>query len=516
MDWENILKIRYTTVDPNPYLKTLGWEIDLSLIQTSIFNGTLTYTSLSTGRMIKTYNLSGGGVIQHQGKSDEEVTEAIKPKLKAFARSMEFAEEYVDSHSDIQWNQKNIISIIGKSKNSYYIDTTYLDHTGCYSVTTSENYNICIVMGRSKMLPAGDNLLTLILALHNDVDAKSEIEGLRDYLSRNILNLDCYFCDTPFTYDIKVGHVEDRLAEAEAAGEPITDPKCEECGAYQAVVEIKFEPTIDYNHYSYVNRLGFGTPRVIKHWDDIKYKKVGEKNIFIKEHYYPGGNSRYRAFENEGESYISNEKGVYLEEVKILGKDFRKGAMVEGSPTILFYDKEGRRINDTELIKYALGKERNFNLDDYIKGFESFAGHLKFRILTEFFRLVPVIGTDGIYETVGIPKYIHIHEENGKYTISEVDNPDTYEFYKSQKNLSSIEILSTNMKWTDYLKKSSGNNQDWESALKSFISEGKKLGIPLTVMELLKLAKEATTSQSEDFETLHRPTFSEEEEEEDV
>jgi len=33
------------------------------------------------------------------------------------------------------------------------------------------------------------------------------------------------------------------------------------------------------------------------------------------------------------------------------------------------------------------------------------------------------------------------------------------------------------------------------------------------VMELLKLAKEATTSQSEGFETLHRPTFSEEEEE---
>ncbi len=82
------------------------------------------------------------------------------------------------------------------------------------------------------------------------------------------------------------------------------------------------------------------------------------------------------------------------------------------------------------------------------------------------------------------------------------------------KNLSSKAVLPINMKWTDYLKKTSKTEAgDWESALKSFISDGKKLGIPLSVMELLKLAKEATTSQSEGFETLHRPTFSEEEEE---
>jgi len=82
------------------------------------------------------------------------------------------------------------------------------------------------------------------------------------------------------------------------------------------------------------------------------------------------------------------------------------------------------------------------------------------------------------------------------------------------KNLSSKSVLPINMKWTDYLRKTSNTKaEDWESALKSFISDGKKLGIPLSVMELLKLAKEATTSQSEGFETLHRPTFSEEEEE---
>ena len=34
-------------------------------------------------------------------------------------------------------------------------------------------------------------------------------------------------------------------------------------------------------------------------------------------------------------------------------------------------------------------------------------------------------------------------------------------------------------------------------------------------MDILKLAKEVTTSQSEGFETLHKPTFGEEEEDDD-
>jgi len=100
-------------------------------------------------------------------------------------------------------------------------------------------------------------------------------------------------------------------------------------------------------------------------------------------------------------------------------------------------------------------------------------------------------------------KYYKINGE----VIEEVDESEI------TKNLSSKAVLPINMKWTDYLKKTSNEVEDWESALKSFISDGKKLGIPLSVMELLKLAKEATTSQSEGFETLHRPTFSEEEEE---
>ena len=87
-----------------------------------------------------------------------------------------------------------------------------------------------------------------------------------------------------------------------------------------------------------------------------------------------------------------------------------------------------------------------------------------------------------------------------------------YGMYK-QKYLSSKGTNGVNMKWVEYLKKSPTDEEDWENSLKSIISEGKKLGVPLSVMELLKLAKEATTSQSEGFETLHRPTFDEEEEE---
>ena len=123
-----------------------------------------------------------------------------------------------------------------------------------------------------------------------------------------------------------------------------------------------------------------------------------------------------------------------------------------------------------------------------------------------------------ILDTLG---YEHMDSVDGEYwtkdgQIYELVDNEMIERDKDEitKNLSSKAVLPINMKWTDYLKKTSKTEAgDWESALKSFISDGKKLGIPLSVMELLKLAKEATTSQSEGFETLHRPTFSEEEEE---
>ena len=45
------------------------------------------------------------------------------------------------------------------------------------------------------------------------------------------------------------------------------------------------------------------------------------------------------------------------------------------------------------------------------------------------------------------------------------------------------------MTWEDYLKAVSDEDiSDWEVALKAFTKKGKELGIPLSVMELLKKA----------------------------
>jgi hypothetical protein len=47
------------------------------------------------------------------------------------------------------------------------------------------------------------------------------------------------------------------------------------------------------------------------------------------------------------------------------------------------------------------------------------------------------------------------------------------------------------MSWEDYLKAVSGEDiSDWEVALKEFTKKGKQLGIPLSVIELLKKATE--------------------------
>jgi hypothetical protein len=47
------------------------------------------------------------------------------------------------------------------------------------------------------------------------------------------------------------------------------------------------------------------------------------------------------------------------------------------------------------------------------------------------------------------------------------------------------------MTWEDYLKKTTDEDiTDWETAVKEFIKKGKELGIPLSVIELLKKASE--------------------------
>lgn len=51
------------------------------------------------------------------------------------------------------------------------------------------------------------------------------------------------------------------------------------------------------------------------------------------------------------------------------------------------------------------------------------------------------------------------------------------------------------MSWEKYLRKSSDSDiEDWETALKEFIKEGKKLGIPLDV--ITKLDGALTTEEA--------------------
>ena len=68
-----------------------------------------------------------------------------------------------------------------------------------------------------------------------------------------------------------------------------------------------------------------------------------------------------------------------------------------------------------------------------------------------------------------------------------------------------------NMKWMDFLKKSDATREDWDSAIKSFIDEGKRLGVPLDVISLLK---EAMTTSSSDAGAVINTTYGEDEDDE--
>jgi len=70
------------------------------------------------------------------------------------------------------------------------------------------------------------------------------------------------------------------------------------------------------------------------------------------------------------------------------------------------------------------------------------------------------------------------------------------------------------MKWMEFLKKSDATREDWDSAIKSFIDEGKKLGVPLDIISLLKEAGAMTTSSS-DASAVINPTFGEDKDDED-
>lgn len=70
------------------------------------------------------------------------------------------------------------------------------------------------------------------------------------------------------------------------------------------------------------------------------------------------------------------------------------------------------------------------------------------------------------------------------------------------------------MKWMEFLKKSDTTREDWDSAIKSFIEEGKKLGVPLDIISLLKEAGAMTTT-SPDASAVINPTFGEDDNDED-
>jgi len=70
------------------------------------------------------------------------------------------------------------------------------------------------------------------------------------------------------------------------------------------------------------------------------------------------------------------------------------------------------------------------------------------------------------------------------------------------------------MKWEEFLKKPDTTRKDWDSAIKSFIDEGRKLGVPLDIISLLKEVGTMTTTSS-DASTVINPTFGEEEDDKD-
>ena len=65
----------------------------------------------------------------------------------------------------------------------------------------------------------------------------------------------------------------------------------------------------------------------------------------------------------------------------------------------------------------------------------------------------------------------------------------------------------------EFLKKSETTREDWDSAIKSFIEEGKKLGVPLDIISLLKEAGAMTTASS-DSSSVINPTFGEDDNDE--
>jgi len=363
--------------------------------------------------------------------------------LAPLFRSLEFLETYINSSEKIIWDE-NTIRVTGTSGKSYRINTSFQNSDGCYPVTTSEGYGICIVANSG--LPLGDNLMSLVGALANDTSKGSQdIDGIREYVFGEIED-SCAMCDNIISINLEKIELDDDIA-------------CNNCGILWTLDDVSFAPAA-------MVELSIST-----RWAD----KLPTNNLLTYESlsmwdihsaiFLPNDDPRITQFGNDPIfCFWQSRKGVV--DYDDMFDDSGHG--VDGWPILIFSLKENKVFYDGVYIP---------NREDGPERYEED---------------IAILLANG-----------EVNDLDGRYM-------------KSAKSLSSSAGLGYNMKWVDYLKKSSSEDViDWETALKSFISEGKKLGIPLSVMDILKLAKEVTTSQSEGFETLHKPTFGEEEEDDD-
>ena len=448
-----------------------------------------------------------------------ELITKIKDLFAPSFRSLDWFIEVIKPMDEITISRDEI-NINAKSGNSYSIQTKSLKTTGCYEVTTEEGHYICIEI--SELKPVGDNLLGLTLGLLNDDEAAEQIQGLDEYL-QGTGEIDCKVCGNEIEVDVKNDN----------------EVECENCGVINVISYISYEP--NFNAETDVHNID--GPFGMMSLNDLT-NGWQEYDVFLQE------NAIFHL--NSPEDFVLTVRGYPDAKLNSIIDDVLYTNDGE------FYNSDGNQIDLAEIIEDGFGYGANseelmrviisnssYDLDDLynILNYDNLAGNLWYgadeywttngkisdisdvhdasELSEEDFIELNLLGELGSPSIQYFPKYEVLNyfdydEEDGFWRkdgnlYEEVDEKEI------TKNLSSKAVLPINMKWTDYLKKTSEVEAgDWESALKSFISEGKKLGIPLSVIEILKLAKEATTSQSEGFETLHRPTSSEEEEEEDV
>tara|TARA_R110001592_G_scaffold19887_6_gene81222 strand:+ start:845 stop:2203 length:1359 start_codon:yes stop_codon:yes gene_type:complete len=450
MGWQNILK----SFNQSAWVKFFDEHINPELKGWKVvpmYAGDVDFESLTEDLHIRGAIPKEIFAYQNPEAVLQTTTEGIKITLDLLKPSIRSLDWFLDvtKNLDVRF-EGEYIYVEGQSGKTYTIESRRIKSSGCYEVETQEGYSMCIEIDDAK--PVGDNVLALTMALLNDETAANYITGIDDYLSQSG-EVECKICGT--------------YEEIEFA-DNVGSWRCESCGVTSEIDQISFSPgfsaetnvlwaegpdgTFDPEYQHAEGDLFYQGNKLFTLWDPDNYQLFvdGDYELILDETDVEG------IYESNGELYSEDGYGLDMEEIKELITD------------------------ESEFISF----------------------------------MNPYYVMESILNTLGYEKDGEYWTKDGQ--IYEQVDGEMIERDKDEitKNLSSKAVLPINMKWTDYLKKTSKTEAgDWESALKSFISDGKKLGIPLSVMELLKLAKEATTSQSEGFETLHRPTFSEEEEE---